>query len=343
MKKTIITGLLLLISCISVHAQDDVKSQSEIIKEGYTAGFYPVVVDAYRRGVRRREIVELRPEKNQPNEHFQIMFKNYPDSRTESKKNKVTSYFPDNIAFPVTYIENVYEGNKKLQKKIGYSIRRGSHIGKKRIVFVKNHIYFLTDWKSKDKYNIDVILRRNNDAKKEEKPKKKKKKGFGGLFKAMKQKASGISGESAVKLVKEELQPYLDKGFEKQKTYYETWLKNPKNAKTAQYIEDLHKAMQKGMKDYNQAIFDSPEYKRIMAHLKWMEKNINMTVQNNKGRAIWVGSSPEASITNKIDSGSSRTETCTSDMYYYYSSAKGSPGTKFYSAKSGCGGTVTIN
>lgn len=59
-----------------------------------------------------------------------------------------------------------------------------------------------------------------------------------------------------------------------------------------------------------------------------------MTVKNNTDRALWIGSSKTAFITTeiKVDSSSSSIS-CTGEMYYYYSNARGSKGIKFYNGK----------
>ena len=173
---------------------------------------------------------------------------------------------------------------------------------------------------------------------------KKKKKGFGGFIKAMKEGATAGGGSSTEKLKTEVLQPYLEKAFAKQKAYYATWIKKPENAKTKKHLDDVAALMKKAMKKYNDDIFNSPEYQRMLAFNKWYNNNKVMTAHNKTGRTIWVGSSKEAFMTTKISAGgSSSSVSCDKDMYYYYSDSKGSQGRKFYTKNSSCGGSVTIN
>ncbi|MDG4714677.1 hypothetical protein [Winogradskyella marincola] len=334
---------------ISAQAQE-VKNQSEIIRNNVSKGEYRIVADLYKSHSGVMEITDVQFDKNQPNDHFEIVLKQYPNHATESTRNETSQYFPDNIAFPVTYVNSVYEGNKKLQEKVGYVVREGRSVGRDRIVFIDDYMFFLQKWESKDDYEIRFVLKApkiKKETTESEPGKKKKKKKKGGFLKSIKSKmrsSKSIGGSVDIDKVKTEvLQPYLDEATKKQETYYKQWIANSENAKTKKYIDDKRAMMDKAMKQYNDDIFNSPEYQRMLAYQKWLKNNVNVTVANKKGSTIWVGSSKEAFITHEIPSGGQSTQTCTTDLYYYYSDAKGSPGHKFYSADSNCGRTVTIN
>ncbi len=80
----------------------------------------------------------------------------------------------------------------------------------------------------------------------------------------------------------------------------------------------------------------------MLAYHKWLDNNINITVHNKSNSTIWVGSSAEAFTTHEISAGDSSNQTCTTNIYYYFSDAKGTPGRKFYTADSSCGSSETI-
>jgi hypothetical protein len=328
----------------SVLFAQDVKHQSDMIRGNVSKGDFKIIADQYGSSRGRMEITEVNQDQAQPNGHYEIVLKEYPDSERESTRNESIQLFADNIAFPVTYIRSVYEGNAKLQDKVGYVIREGRSVGSDRVVFIDNYLFILHNWQNKDNYEIRYVLKSKSNATDEptEKGKKKKKKGF---FKAMKEgmKNMASGGVSIENLKTTVLQPYLDKATEKQSTFYATWIKDADNAKTVKFMDDKRKMMTKAMKQYNDDIFNSPEYQRMLAYHRWLDSNINVTVYNKSNSTIWVGSTKEAFITTKIEPGGDSVQTCTTDMYYYYSDAKGSPGTKFYNADAACGSSVTIN
>lgn len=341
--KTLLICAIVLMLTAQVQAQE-VKNQSEIIRSNVSKGDYKIIADKYMRHGGVMTITNIVADKSRPNDHFEISFKKYPNDATESTRNEVIRLFADNTSFPVTYMHSNYEGNAKLQKAVAYLVQESKY-STDRFVFIDNYLFFLADWKNKDDYLVRFILE-NPDAKKEMGENKSKKKKKGGFFKKMKQglkNASTGSKEKIEKLKAEVLQPYLDKATAKQKANYAEWVKVPKNKKLENHIADSRVLMEKAMKKYNDDILKSPEYQRMLAYHRWMNNNINVTVKNNSGRTIWVGSGKTAFITTKIESGSSSVQTCTSDMYYYYSDAKGSQGTKFYTGDSACGSSVTIN
>ena len=344
MKKMKPITILIFLLSICIQAQG-VKNQSEMIRSKVSKGDYKIVADLYKSHSGVVNISDVKYDKNQPNHHFEVLLKKYPNHARESDRNATHKYFPDNIAFPVTYLASYYEGNKKLQEKVGYVVREGRNVGDDRIVFIDDYLFMLQNWKSKDEYEVRWVLKapklERGKSEKQTKTKKKKK----GFFKSLKDgvknaKAGGVSIE---KIKTDVLQPYLDEATKKQETYYESWIKKSENAKTKKYIDDKREMMEKAIKQYNDDIFNSPEYQRMLAYHKWLDGNVNFTVYNKSGRTVWVGSTATAFITSEVPSGGKSTQTCTSDMYYYLSDAKGSKGYKFYTAKSACGASATVN
>ncbi len=100
---------------LSTHPQD-VNHQSEIIKNNTSKCDYKIVADQYKSYSGIMEITDIKYDINQPNEHFEIVLKEYPNHATESNRIQTSQYFPDNIAFPVTYVNSIYEGNARRKK-----------------------------------------------------------------------------------------------------------------------------------------------------------------------------------------------------------------------------------
>ena len=337
--------LVLLLSNLGLRSQE-IKNQSEIIRSQVSKGEYKIVADLYNSHYDVVDIADITFDKDQPNAHYVVSIRKYPNHANEGKSKAAYTYFPDNIAFPVTYMYSHYVGNDKLKEQVGYVVENNkNYVGDDRIVFVNDYLFMLQKWVSKDKYEIRWVLKApkvTGQKSEGNKPVKKKKKGF---FKALKEQMNrSTSGGLDIEKVKVEvLQPYLDQATSKQKAYYSSWIKDPENAKTKKYIDDKRAMMKKAIKNYNDDIFNSPEYQRMLAYQKWIDNNINVTVKNQGNTTLWVGSSATAFITTEIAPGGSSTQTCTTDLYYYFSDAKGSKGYKFYSADGSCGGTVTIN
>ncbi|WMI64312.1 hypothetical protein RBH94_09585 [Aestuariibaculum sp. YM273] len=95
------------LTAISAQAQE-VKNQSEIIRNNVSRGEYRIVADLYKSHNGVMEITDVQFDKNQPNDHFEIVLRQYPNHATESIRNETSQYFPDNIAFPVTYLKSVF-------------------------------------------------------------------------------------------------------------------------------------------------------------------------------------------------------------------------------------------
>jgi hypothetical protein len=254
---------------------------------------------------------------------------------------------------------------------IGYPVVLLRHSKERDAVVVIGEYIFRLTGVSKDgtsyKYISRVYMKLDSEeeakkyaeegAKAKDEPKKKKKMSLAQRMKASREKmllkmAGAMGGGSASSLVsspeykrasaldmRKMITDYLTKMHAKQAA-------NPQTAKFNALMKEITAYRDKDAADikaYNDSIKATPEYKKMKAHQKWMENEINVEVKNNSSHTYWVGSSKEAFIITEISAGQSRTMNCTENLYYYSSNTKGSKGTLFHSAKSGCGGSVTLN
>lgn len=248
----------MLLSFGNIKAQK-VKNQSEIIKANFKTGEYKVIA-SLSPTVHMGKVMNFEkiiPDKSKPEDNLQVIVQLYPESRSNYEKEKRTKFFADKEIFPVSYISTNYEGNRKLQEQNGYVVRRSG--GEDRFVFVKNYVFYLEEWKSKDDYYLRTIL--SYDGKEEgtvtKKKKKKKKKSFGGFFKALKTGiktgSSGGGGSKAKieKLKKEVLQPYLDAA-----TAIQTKMQSsPEALKAKRKAASINKKMNKAIDNYNNVVY----------------------------------------------------------------------------------------
>lgn len=325
-------------------AHASVQNQTDIIKSKLKVGDYQALSGSS--AVQR--IAEIQPDKAQLYGHLHIVVQPYPNDPSDQTRKTRVDYFADNVAFPVTYRRTVYEGNAKLQEKVGYTLRRGRSVNKRRLVVVDNYIFLLRDWQNKDDYKVSSVLKIDGDnaiGARSASTGLSKSSGFGGflgeLTKAMGQVATGQTvGADIPNLKATVLQPYLDKATAEQQRAFAAWKQKPANAKHLKYLDDMDAAMTDGMRNYNRKIYNSPAHQRMLAHRRWMAKNIDVEVKNNTGNTVWVGSQ-DSPYYSGIPSGTSSTRDCTNDLYVHYSQGSKS-GTKFYNARSACGSSVNI-
>lgn len=334
-----------LVATLSVGAAQaaGVSNQTDIIKSKLTVGDYQALSGSS--AVQR--IAEIQPDKAQLYGHLHIVVQPYPNDPSDQTRNTRVDYFADNVAFPVTYRRTVYEGNAKLQEKVGYTLRRGPSVNKRRLVVVDDYVFLLREWKNKDDYKVGAVLKIGSDntiGSRSSTTGLKKGVGrfLGALAKSMGQVVAGKTGGGGniANLKNTVLQPYLDQATAQQQHYYAAWKKKRANAKHLKYLDDMDAAMADGMRNYNRKIYNSPAHQRMLAHRKWMAKNVDVEVQNNTGSTVWVGSQ-DSPYYSGIPSGTSSTRDCTNDLYVHYSQGSKS-GTKFYSARSACGSKVSI-
>jgi hypothetical protein len=198
------------------------------------------------------------------------------------------------------------------------------------------------------KYISAIFIKLGGEAteKTEEEPKEKKKMSLKEKMKAAKDKIKAATTLS----YGPEHKKACDTDLEKLVSDYLKAMKTKQNAgPTAKQkgemkeIEYARKNKDADIKAYNDSIKATPEYKKMKAHQKWMEGNVNVKVINKSGHTYFIGSSAEAFIVREVSAGSSTTMTCTGNLYYYASESKGSKGTLFYNANGACGGSVTLN
>ena len=245
-------------------------------------------------------------------------------------------YLPDNEAFPVTYVSTVYEGNKKLKEGIGYTARTGRY-AENRAVFLENKIYLIEEWKGKDDYKLKSVL--------------EVKEGKISGFKLLK-----LSAKSPKKMAEEQpkakLQAYLDAATAKQEKVYAEWIKNPVNKGLISNKKDIAALMKKTIKKMSDDWLSSDEFKRIQKNNRLADEaaaRSQITIQNNSSHRLCIAGERSGGITY-ISAGSSTSFSCDVDIWYIYDSNRNGissneirKGTKFYTANSGCGTTVTIN
>ena len=253
MKKFKLFSICAFLFTIYSQAQE-VKNQSEIIKENFEAGSYKIIATTSLG--KTVNFQEISPDKSKPKDNLKLLVQLKPESVTDSEREKRTTFFADKEIFPATYINTSYEGNKKMQEQNGYVVRRGKYAGETRLVFVKDYIFYLTYWTDKDNYTLAAIL--SNGVKgNEDSAKEKKKKKMGGFFKALKEGIktgstnTGRSNPKMEKLKIEVLQPYLDAATAIQKKMESS----PEALKAKRDAAAINEKMNKSIDSYNNVVY----------------------------------------------------------------------------------------
>jgi len=295
------------------------------------------------------EITEKKPEKNFPNQHIQVLGK---------LQNKKASFLPDNWAFPATYIQKGYEGNKKMQEDFGYipqKIHKNDN-HEERVVYLNGWIFNLSDWNSKDDYTLwTVSIPKLSDEEREALKEKQKtegptagtkKKGLQAKLLALQESAmSPEFRELKNTNVTQMLQNYLDAAFAKQKIEYAAWIRNSDNAKFIENVDLIRETMAKFYKKDREEYLKSDEYKRIMANNARADRaraNSTVTIKNESGGTICVTTGGSS---RTIGPGGSSSFSCSGDVYYGQMSGNTCSTTKgslIVGANSSCGQTVTV-
>ncbi|MEE9363633.1 MAG: hypothetical protein V3U92_13625 [Cellulophaga sp.] len=109
-------------------------------------------------------------------------------------------------------------------------------------------------------------------------------------------------------------------------------------------------------KRYNDSVKATPEWQDLQRRKEQNERNYQgakskntVTLRNNSGRAIYVGTGGSRNPGTKINAGSTASWSCSQDAYLQIitksggSNAYSSTSQKVYSKNSGCGNTVNIN
>lgn len=336
MKKLMLTTLAILLTSFAVNAQE-LKNQTQQLSSIKQGSYTPYLAKwdgkgNYGGGIDDRiykvtGIKEYRVRKNSPHKEVYIVLKG---SKTNPSKHKPLMFVPDNEAFPVTYMQRVYEGNKKMQEAIGYAPRTDVYEDT-RAVFLGGKIYILENWKSKEDYNLKAVLEFQE----------KKLKGL----KMMKEVMKSPKKMKADK-PHETLKNYLNKAFKKQKEVYASWVKEPRNRAIEERTVLVRDLVNKAIKKSNDDFKKSDTWKRIQevnAMSERQDKEERFWVDNGTGRAIYLyeGSSRNGSL---VRAGTkSSYQDCKKSWSYSFSS--GGAGTKIPINTPGqnCGRTVKIN
>lgn len=282
---------------------DDIKSQSEILKETKVEQEYLTYTTyskndgslGYMKASYANKMTEKEPEKNLPDMHFIIL--------VSLEGNNAYSYHPDNFAFPITYNQNSYDGNAETKKSIGYIPRKPRTGGlEERVVFLDGFIYHLSSYYGPTEYHLKSIsvpvgyAKEGEEADSGGEKKKKKKMSLKEKLKALK---SAVSGQDAVtkKLEAEDaagkLKAYLEAASAKQKKVYETWSKSEKGSKALARI--------KGMKD---------------AYQDFVNNQNSMYFKNMTGRDIYIYWGENSTSAGVLSAGETRRYICGSDYFY---------------------------
>lgn len=353
MKKALLTILVLL--AVTTMSSQEVKNQTEHIKSLKTGKylFYYIEKDkntgkySYRKSSSGTELSQVLREKNFP-EHTYLEFKGSSGSSIY--------YLPDNMAFPITLANIYYEGNPKMRKEIGYvpyEIRPGRtnrRVVYDGIIYDYNSDFYHDDPESYVPFSLYVhesYGKENEDN--NPKKKKKKKKSFFGQLANLGNPSTYASLEhySQKELRKqnpvEKVIEYLKKAVPKQKQEYKKWISKPANKLRIDNLEKTRDLMYKAINNYNDALKQTPEWKRIQENNRRANaaaQRNNTTIQNNTGKDIYIYEEG-SNNGSRINAGSSGTFGCNTTYYYSFSgNASWRQGNRV--SGTSCGATATV-
>jgi hypothetical protein len=177
----------------------------------------------------------------------------------EDGSNRVDSYYPDEEAFPVTYVWG------RLNTE---SCMRGwnyiEHNSENRLVILDEWVYILEKWESKDDYRIKSVFKKGELT------------GF-----ALSKKAFGAAKEMEKANHKEALQKYLDEAFKKQSELLPAW-KEKNQAKIDQRLAAKTR-YRFTIDSVNGKYWSSDEGKRVKARLDKKAGQANVVLVNDLG------------------------------------------------------------
>ncbi|WP_438422716.1 hypothetical protein [Aquimarina macrocephali] len=337
MKKITLLGLCILFFSHSLKAQGEIKHQTQELESiqlgNYTAyltqqsssGDYEGGLD-----VLLYKITNFKEYTVQPGVHKEVymIHGGDPDRPDDHKE---TMFLPDNEAFPITYVQKVYEGSPAMQKEIGYSPRINRLSDGNRIVFIDGKIFMIEDWVDKDNYKLEAVL--EFQAKK-----------MGGL-KKMKEVMKSPKKMKAMQPHKM-LQEYLDNAYNKQQEVYAQWIKNPKNAALIENIDQIREFIIGAINKQRDDWYNSAEYKRIKernASARQSNLESEVTISNNTGKDIYIYAEG-SSNGSRVSANGRGTFNCKKNQYYSFSgNSSASNGTLIVGANQSCGTTVNVN
>ncbi|MDY8137858.1 hypothetical protein [Aquimarina sp. 2201CG5-10] len=278
------------------------------------------------------KVKELNDYRVQSGAHKEVMmlFRGDPDRPDQFKDNE-KMFLPDNEAFPITYIERVYEGSKKMQDDIGFAPRTDKNPYEYRLVFLDGKIFVLEKWVDKDNYELLSVMEHQT-------------KKMGGL-KKMKEVMKSPKKMKAMQPHKI-LQNYLDAAFKKQQEVYTQWMKNPENAAIVENTELKRKLIIDVINKQRDDWRNSDEYRRIKERNQSAAQSdlqSVVTIVNKTGKDIYVYEEGSSNGSRVSANGQSRFN-CKKNLYYSFSgNSSASKGTQITNANQSCGQTVTAN
>ncbi len=322
----------------NLKAQNEIKHQTEeltSIQLGDYTGYLTKQSDSgiYEGGldVLVYKVVELQDYRIQPGVHKEVIMifggdADHPDKFEDDKK----MFLPDNAAFPITYVEKVYEGNKAMQDELGFAPRINQYTDGNRLVFLDGKIFVIKDWIDKDNYKLVSVM--EHQAKK-----------MGGL-KKMKEVMKSPKKMKELQPHKM-LQNYLDVAFVKQQEVYVQWMKDSSNAAIVENTELIRKltidAINKQRDDWR----NSDEYRRIKERNQSAtssESKSLVTLVNRTGKDIYIYEEGSSNGSRVSVNGSGRFN-CKKNQYYSFNgNSSASKGTQITNANQSCGRTITV-
>jgi hypothetical protein len=184
----------------------------------------------------------------------------------EADKTSTDNYYPDEEAFPVTYVWGRLNTEACMKGWDYLELRKEN-----RMVILDEWIYILEKWESKDSYRIKKCLKKGQLS------------GFG-----LTKKAFGAAKEMEKANHKETLQKYLDEAFKKQSELLPAWQANNK-AKIDKRIAAKER-YQFTIDSVNGKYWSSAEGQRVLAANKAKEsKNSSNSASNSSKSGSFSG------------------------------------------------------
>ncbi|MFC4635210.1 hypothetical protein ACFO3O_14960 [Dokdonia ponticola] len=201
--------------------------------------------------------------------------------------------------------------------------------------------------------NVTAIYLLKKEAQDNQDGTKKGKKKKGGLLSKMKNKLGNAGQNSVQKYVKSvNIEQIFADYVTAMKAKQDAYTLTPKDKMDMTAIKAARDAGDEEIKKYNDSIRKTPEYKKLKEHqarMARMESNNIVTLKNNTGRTIYVGTSGSRNRGTKINAGDTARWDCSTDGYLQSETVSGgsynysSTNRRVYSSNAGCGSTVSIN
>ncbi|MCB9195408.1 MAG: hypothetical protein H6598_04215 [Flavobacteriales bacterium] len=228
-------------------------------------------------------------------DNWELIFSTYQDNMNEISVKKfptsstITSYYPDNAVFPCTYVNGVRQTHKAMKGQVHISFEE-----KERLVFIDEWVYVLTDWKDKDHYVIDRVLKKGEIA------------GMKMMKAVLASKKEGIAANHVVTL-----QNYLDEAFKKQQEMIATEDGKKKNDSYTQMLETGSKRWDFVRDSINGKYWNSAEGQAKQA--EWSKKDIVLNNDTNLPLYLCYGSGAY----HELKPGESKTFSCSGSGKVY--------------------------